>query len=57
MKVVRSIVGGVRRVVSLVRDGDSDMDGTYPDRGKPSPEQTATTTSINISGMGPGGIA
>ena len=57
MKVLRSIVGGVRRIVSLVREGDSDMDGTYPDRGKPGPEDTATTTSVNIAGMGPGGIA
>ena len=32
-----------------------DMDGTYPDRGKPGPEDT--TTSVNIAGMGPGGIA
>ena len=57
MKVIRSVVGGIRRIVSLVREGDSDMDGTYPDRGKPSPEQTATTTSVNIAAMGPGGIA
>jgi hypothetical protein len=57
MKVLRSIVGGIRRIVSLVREGDSDMDGTYPDRGKPGPEDTATTTSVNIAGMGPGGIA
>ena len=57
MKVIRCIVGGVRRIVSLVREGDSDMDGTYPDRDKASPEQTATTTSVNIAGMGPGGIA
>jgi len=57
VKVIRSVVGGIRRIVSLVRDGASAMDGTYPDRGKPSPEQTATTTSVNIAGMGPGGIA
>jgi hypothetical protein len=57
VKVIRGIVSGIRRIVSLVREGDSDMDGTYPDRGRPSPEQTATTTSVNIAGMGPGGIA
>ena len=54
---LRTVGRGLRHLVSLVREGQDDLRGTYPDQPGPSPEQAATTMGINMGGFGPGGHA
>ncbi len=51
-----AIFHGIGWVVGLIRDGESDVAETYPDRPGPTGEQSATQGSVTMSltGLGTG---
>lgn len=63
MKIVRKVLGGVLyvlatplRLVRLVREGDSDVEGTYPDRQRLTAEQIALQGSVTNSFVSQAGM-
>ncbi len=55
LKVLRMIGRGVMWPIRLVREGESDIQGTYPDHYKPTGEQVATQASVTMGFIGHGG--
>jgi hypothetical protein len=57
-RAVRGTGHAVRRLVQLVREGESDLEGTYPDEAKPTGEDAArqAAVNLNLSGLGNSGM-
>lgn len=54
--VLRMIGRAVLWPIRLVREGEADLDGTYPDRRRPSPEELAARHGVitSLTGLGQG---
>lgn len=55
LKVLQAVGRAIYYPIRLVREGGSDIEGTYPDHYKPTGPESATQASVTMGLGGPGG--